>query len=364
VSETPDLVAHPEPEVTNFKGAGILDSGESLFRHLKVDDGEDLDAFAVAMDGVSVGLDMLSFAMNPLGELVKAGVGWLLENVDFIREPLDLLTGNPDLVMQAAQTWNNIAAELEAVAGDYEGALSSTSGWEGDAAIAYRRLAMEYTSGLHDVAAQAKESARWITTGGMVVATARAIIFDIIATFISDVITRALLALASSWFTLGGSLAAFTASVFAEAALIMAKIQKKIGKLLGAIQRFVKKFNLMGDKTAEVATTLGRKSSELGYEAKKAIKASEKAMKSLAPDVGTAKKYADYIAGNGTGPLARTVGKGTVVGDIVGSDGTRLAKEAGKAAAGNYDQYTGGNKESGQVNPRSGTISGSLDDGE
>jgi hypothetical protein len=354
VSETPDLVAHPDEGGAEFTGAGLLDSGESLFKGLKGNEGEDLDAFALAMDGVSVGLDVLSMAMNPLGELVKAGVGWLMESVDFIREPLELLTGNPDLVMEAAQTWNNIATELEAVAGDYQGALSSTSGWDGDAAIAYKRLAMAYTAGLHDVAAQAKESARWITTGGMVVATARAIIFDIIATFISDVITRALLALASSWFTLGGSLAAFTASVFAEAALIMAKIQKKIGKLLGAIQRFVTKFNLMGDKTAEVATALGRKSSELGYEAKKAIKASEKAMKSLAPDVGAAKKYADYVERAGESTL----------GTVVGSDGTRLAKEAGKAAAENYDQYTGRSKDAGQVNPRSGTISGSLDDGE
>lgn len=354
MSETPDLVAHPEPDEAMFKGGGLLDSGEALFGHFDRPDGEDLDAFALAMDGVSVGLDVLSMAMNPLGELVKAGVGWLMENVDFIREPLELLTGNPDLVMQAAQTWNNIAAEMEAVAGDYQGALSSTSGWEGDAAIAYRRLAMEYTSGLHDVAAQAKESARWITTGGMVVATARAIIFDIIATFISDVITRALLALASSWFTLGGSLAAFTASVFAEAALIMAKIQKKIGKLLGAIQRFVKKFNLMGDKTADAAKVLGRKSSELGKEANKAIKASEKAMDSLAPSAGAVKKYADYVERAGESTL----------GKVVGSSGTRLAKEAGKAAAGDYDQYTGGSKGSGQVSPKSGTISGSLDDGE
>jgi hypothetical protein len=120
----------------------------------------------------------------------------------------------------------------------------------------------------------------------------------------------------------------------------------------------------MGDKTADAAKTLGRKSSELGKEANRAIKSSEKAIDALAPTAGRAKKYADYIAGDGTGPLARTVGEGTVVGDVVGSNATRLAKETGKAAAGDYDQYTGGSKDSGQVNPRSGTISGSLDDGE
>ncbi|MFE5571682.1 MULTISPECIES: WXG100 family type VII secretion target [Amycolatopsis] len=338
-----ELIAKKEDDEKYFKGSGLGDSIEGLVGTLNPKPDEDIDAFALAMDGVSVGLDALSMVLNPLGELVKAGVGWLMENLDFIREPLEILTGDPDLVQRAAQTWNNIAIELEAVAGDYEGSLSTTSGWDGDAAIAYRRVALQYTQSLRDVAAEAKESARWITTGGMVVATARALIFDIIATFISDVITRALLALASSWFTLGGSVAAFTASVFADAVTVMAKIQKKLGKLLSAIQKFVKRFEGSSDRAREAARALGRKSSELGREANRAIKASDETLDALKGDnlkyLRTAKERMET----------------TVRGKIADNTGLKIGKEAGKAAAENREQYDGGSA-------KSGRISGSLDD--
>ncbi|AIG78328.1 Hypothetical protein AJAP_27410 [Amycolatopsis japonica] len=338
-----ELIAKKEDDEKYFKGSGLGDSIEGLVGTLNPKPDEDIDAFALAMDGVSVGLDALSMVLNPLGELVKAGVGWLMENLDFIREPLEILTGDPDLVQRAAQTWNNIAIELEAVAGDYEGSLSTTSGWDGDAAIAYRRVALQYTQSLRDVAAEAKESARWITTGGMVVATARALIFDIIATFISDVITRALLALASSWFTLGGSVAAFTASVFADAVTVMAKIQKKLGKLLSAIQKFVKRFEGSSDRAREAARALGRKSSELGREANRAIKASDETLDGLKGDnlkyLRTAKERMET----------------TVRGKIADNTGLKIGKEAGKAAAENREQYDGGSA-------KSGRISGSLDD--
>ncbi|EMD26928.1 WXG100 family type VII secretion target [Amycolatopsis azurea] len=347
-----DLIAKKEEKSEPFKGGGILDSGSSVVGDIfKATKGEDLDAFAVAMDGVSFGLDVLSMVLNPLGELVKAGVGWLMENLDFIREPLEILTGDPELVQQAAQTWNNIAAELEAVAGDYEGSLSTTSGWDGDAAIAYRRVALQYTQSLRDVAAEAKDSAQWITTGGMVVATARALIFDIIAGFISDVITRALLALASSWFTLGGSVAAFTASIFADAVKVMAKIQKKLGKLLGAIQRFVKRFEGSSERAREATRALGRKSSELGREANKAIKASDKTLDGLKGD------NLKYLRS------AKDRLENTTAGKIAENTGLKVAKEAGKAAAADYNQYDGGSPERGQVvPPKTGRISGSLDD--
>ncbi|MEV7554042.1 PPE domain-containing protein [Amycolatopsis sp. NPDC089917] len=364
-----NLVAQKTDEGKNFKGAGLADSLEGLAGTLKPKPGEDIDGFALAMDGVSVGLDALSMVLNPLGELVKAGVGWLMENLDFIREPLEILTGDPDLVQQAAQTWNNIAAELEAVAGDYESSLSTTSGWDGDAAIAYRRVALQYTQSLRDVAAEAKDSAQWITTGGMVVATARALIFDIIASFISDVITRALLALASSWFTLGGSVAAFTASIFADAVKVMAKIQKKLGKLLSAIQKFVKRFEGSSERAREAARALGRKSSELGREANKAIKASDKTLDSFKADnLKLAKKALDSDATGAERLLKHARGgmdrmENTVAGKIADNSALKIGKETGKAVAGDRSQYEGGSSERGRVTPpTSGRISGSLDD--
>lgn len=271
-SEGDHLIAVSTERKQYAKGAGLFDSGENLAHKLQ----EDWDTVAVSVGAVAVGLDFLSFVVNPLGELVKAGVGWLMENLAFLREPLDLLAGDPDQIKMIAQTWNNIADELATAADTYDGALSTVAGWGGDSAINYRALAVGYTEALRGTAEQARSAAQGVTTAGIVVGTTRAILFDIIATFISNVITRALLAMASSWCTFGASVAVFVTSVIADVVKIMAKIQKHLGKLLGALQRFVKNYSVLGDGSAKAAKALGRKSSELGREANQAVKQANK----------------------------------------------------------------------------------------
>ena len=42
--------------------------------------------------------DTIGFAIDPLGSVLTAGVGWLLEHISFLREPLDaLLIGDETL---------------------------------------------------------------------------------------------------------------------------------------------------------------------------------------------------------------------------------------------------------------------------
>jgi hypothetical protein len=300
-----------------FAGSGGVESVANLVGDI----GKDSGWGALAVDGAMVGLDALSIVMNPLGELVKAGVGWLMEHLDFIREPLEVLTGDPGQIDAIAQTWENIGKRLTEAHDQYQGAMSLTDGWTGDAAAKYKDLANAYIGALTQISAQASDAASGVKMAGVVVATERAIIFDLIATFISDVITKALLALASSWFTFGASLGVFVASVVADAVALAAKLQKRIGKLLQTIQQFVSKYRLLGDKTAAAAKNLGRTSSELGREANKAIKATTKTAERLAPQSGRLKQYTDYVEKMGDSPIAKRL------------DGmpAKVAKEGGKA---------------------------------
>lgn len=315
-----ELVKQPE-DVKAQAGGGIFDSGITLADDI----GKDSDWGALAIDGVMVGLDALSLVMNPLGELVKAGVGWLMEHLDFIREPLEVLTGDPAQVDAIAGTWENISKRLTEARDQYQAAMSLTDGWTGDAAAQYRTLAQSYIDGLAGVSAQASDAASGVKMAGVVVGTERAIIFDLIASFISDVITKALLALASSWFTFGASLGVFVASVVADAVALAAKLQKRIGKLLQVIQQFVSKYRVLGDRSAQAAKTLGRKSSELGREANKAIKASTKTAERLAPQSGNLKKYTDYVEKMEDSAIAKRLdgmpGK-------VAKEGTKATKDA------------------------------------
>ncbi|MBM7775988.1 uncharacterized protein YukE [Actinokineospora baliensis] len=297
-----ELVAEAEGPKT-FAGSGLLESSMNLAHDL----GDDSNWQELAVDGAMIGIDVLSMVMNPLGELVKAGVGWLMEHLDFLREPLEVLTGDPGQIDAIAATWENIGKRLDKMNADYTSAMALTTGWSGDAATAYQGLASQYIAALAQVADQARDAANGVRTAGVVVGTTRAIVFDLIATFISNVITRALLALASSWFTLGASVGVFIASVIADAVQLAAKLQKRLGKLLQAIQGFVAKYRVLGDRSAEAARSLGRRSTELGREANKAIRQSTRTLDDLAPQSGRLKAYTDRVDRMAESGLGRTL---------------------------------------------------------
>ncbi|MCE7002420.1 PPE domain-containing protein [Kibdelosporangium philippinense] len=302
-----DLIAKPA-EQTGFEGTGGVESVANLVKDI----GNDSNWQELTIDGAMVGLDALSMVMNPLGELVKAGVGWLMEHLDFIREPLEVLTGDPGQINAIAETWQNIGKRLVDATNEYQTAMTLTQGWQGDAATKYRALAQSYIDSLGHIAKQAEDAASGVKIAGVVVATTRAIIFDMIATFISNVITRALLALASSWFTFGASVGAFIASVIADAVQLAAKLQKRVGKLLQAIQQFVAKYRVLGDKSADAAKSLGRTSTEMGRAANKAIKDTTKTLDALAPNAGKLKAYTDYVERMGNSPIGKRLdGMGT-----------------------------------------------------
>ena len=62
-----------------------------------------------AFDGVALGLDVLGFVANPLGTLVGAGIGWLIEHVSVLKEPLDDLAGDPGAINVVAAAWGEVA---------------------------------------------------------------------------------------------------------------------------------------------------------------------------------------------------------------------------------------------------------------
>lgn len=260
---TPDgssLVVEATP-IRGRDGAGIFHSGQDLLDTVR--SGEDWDVMSLAADGLAAGMDVLSMVLNPLGALVKAGVGWLMEHVWFLREPLEVLTGDFRQIEGVAQTWNNIAAAVQGAGQAYNEALQGVQGWEGDAAEAYRGVASSTSEALGHVGAYAQDVAKGISVAGILVATTRAIVFDLIAEFISKVITRALIALASSWCTFGASLAAFAASVAADACIVAGKTTSKVAKVMEVLEKFAKRFSKMKGSANKVSDAFGNFASRL-----------------------------------------------------------------------------------------------------
>lgn len=233
---TNPLVAVPadeDAEPMNWEGAGAASSWADLNDALAA---EHVDPFQVAFTAAAAGLDTLGAVANPLDSLLAAGVGWLIEHVSFLHEPLDALAGDPQQITAQAQTWHNVAVELQRVAVDYRGQAAALPRWEGAASDAYRAKVGTFTAALDSTAGNAEQLSSLILTTGAGVGTVRALIRDRIAEFLAEVIEWLVVTAAAAFFTAGGSIAVFVASVVVEAIQLATKLARQVSKLLDALQ--------------------------------------------------------------------------------------------------------------------------------
>ncbi|MGH8961719.1 MAG: WXG100 family type VII secretion target [Jatrophihabitantaceae bacterium] len=223
----------------------------------------DNDAWDYSVDGVSAGLDALGMVFDPFGAIASAGVGWLLQHVDFLREPIDKLTGDTAAIEALTQTWANIAKALNDDAQSYTSAVRSTEHWTGQAADDYRKAADELVQVLSATANHCEHASEGITAAGIIVGTERAIIYDMLSTFLGRVIVEALVALASSWFSFGSSIAVFVASVDIDASIQAERFSLRIGAVMKRIAKFAQKFTQMGSKAEKLAKDLDKAGNRL-----------------------------------------------------------------------------------------------------
>lgn len=102
-----DLRLHPdalrEADTKWYEGAGILEAA------MCVKDGiSDGNYYSVGGNLAVVGLGALGTIMDPFQAIFAAGVGWLMEHVAILREPLDWLAGDPKEIEGHAQTWRDL----------------------------------------------------------------------------------------------------------------------------------------------------------------------------------------------------------------------------------------------------------------
>ncbi|MFD5827349.1 hypothetical protein [Lentzea sp. NPDC060358] len=221
-----------------------------------------------AFDGVALGLDVLGFVANPLGTLVGAGIGWLIEHVSFLKEPLDMLAGDPGAINVVAATWGEVAKACAKVGNDYaQAATGQTATWTGKSGDGYRAAAATLAEQVKSLEGAANAVAGGIRGTGVLVAAVRGIIRDIVADVVAEFVIAAVTALATSWCSFGASIAAFTGWAVARAASTAGKIAGKVSKLLMKLAQAVRKFDRLkgvSDSLAKAAVNIGRKAKEVG----------------------------------------------------------------------------------------------------
>jgi len=235
VSEPESLVVAPEHEDArplDWEGAGAASSWADLNAAVAA---EHVDPAQVAATAAGAGLDALGAVVHPFDALFAAGLGWLLEHVWWLHEPLDALAGDPTQITAQAQTWHNVAGELGRVAADHRGAVTGLGGWEGAACDAYLAAVDRHGDALEAAARAATGLADLIVDTGAQVGTVRALIRDAIAEFVSDAVQFLAVMAVAAAVTAGGALGAATLRVVVSALELAAQISARIARLLDAL---------------------------------------------------------------------------------------------------------------------------------
>ncbi|ALG07007.1 hypothetical protein [Kibdelosporangium phytohabitans] len=192
---------------------------------------------ALAGDMVGVGLDLLGVVMDPVGSILSGVINWLIEHIGFLKEPLDLIAGDPDAVTAMATTWTNISTRLQQTSEKYSTTLSALDGETGQAIDGYRKAVRDFSTVVAGGASHAQSAAQAMTVAASVVGVVRGTIRDTISSFLSKVIIKFAAASALTPITFGASQAAFIADTVASGAVLAGKNAKKVSKMVKQLEK-------------------------------------------------------------------------------------------------------------------------------
>jgi uncharacterized protein YukE len=260
---------------TATSGAGIVDTYAGLVSAITSDsESEGEKVVDIALSATGVVIDTIGAAVDPFGYIVSAGVGWLLEHVSFLREPLDALLGNPDEINANIDQLKSAAAEMKTIAAEHRQDLSTVAEWQGKSGDAYTQSLSQMAEELESLGMTLDGTAAVVGISGMLVTTLRGIVFDVIASLITELVRYALIAAASAVCTFGGSIAAFCGVASARAAATAARISGKISKLISGLGRQAGRLGKLAESMSKIADGLDRFSTagDLAYGAYQAAK--------------------------------------------------------------------------------------------
>jgi hypothetical protein len=235
----PGLIA-PKSDTAGYEGAGILEAAMGMKDGFA--DGNLLSGFG---NMTVVGLSALGAVMDPFQAIFAAGVGWLMEHVECLRHPLDVLAGDPKEIEGHAATWHNLQKRTYEAAEYFDGQVKSTTAhWESEAATAYRAKASAMIDGsvaLGDVAGSMADAT---LIAGSIVGVVRNTVRDLIAEVVGAAISKALQAL----------LIVTMPKVIAEVALMVVECTGRIMRLLRSVTEAINKLGSKFPALAAVCT--------------------------------------------------------------------------------------------------------------
>ncbi|MFD9701435.1 hypothetical protein [Lentzea sp. NPDC059081] len=236
-----------------FAGAGMVDTVAGLVKAVNEQDSSSIAAFSVGL-----AFDTVGAMLNPLGSLLAAGVGWLIDHLFFLREPLDLLIGDNIAIRQETEKLKEDAEHYEGLASGHLDALKKLDGWIGETADNFRASMAHVAKELEVIGSAVNSSAKLMGTMGAVVTAVRSLVRDIIAMVVGGLIGGALIAASLAPFTFGASIVAFVGVAVGTALEALARILTHITKLKSVLSSSAKATDDLGAALAKMGDDAAR----------------------------------------------------------------------------------------------------------
>jgi uncharacterized protein YukE len=314
---------------------------------------------------------------DPLNALISKGLGFVIDYIEPVREALELVTGSPEALTAAAQTYADLSADIDQLGQQLHDVLTSGfANWKGDASdVAHREMA-GFLDGIHGTATLAGYLVQLLKASASMMQAAKDIIIGILADFVEQMLITWAVGVAGTIFTFGLSDAAATAATVTEAGVavgragtavkkvegliekvgrLIEKIMQMIRKIAELLKRFASKIQSMGGRLTKIGEDMAEGAGKVGRLVGKGIgKAGDKVME-VGSNVGR--------VGSRVDEAGATVGR---IGEhVVARDGKGLVDDA-KQLGEDWDHITGTAKKvfgSGEKAAEAGSSGESDDEG-
>ncbi len=321
-----ELVAEVKESETVWSGSRLIEDGFDLKEAF-----ESKSWVAGGLATAATAADTAAAVMDPLGEALSAGVGWIIEHLWPLKDWLNELAGDSDAVAAAASTWTNIGTKLNSCAGELEAVCSSRlAGQESLAVATFKTLQAGSASHLRMTGEVAGAISGGLTLASVIVRMVHDMVRDAIADVIGKLTSKAAIMAVSLGTAAPWAVSSVAADVSSWATRLSKEVadvvlsSKNLKKLLDKAETL---FSRLGKKWESFKTSRAKKAAEKKAAKKKAAEkkaAEKKAAENPADDAKNADDAAD---------AATDGAKSTSHAADAAADGAKSASHTADAAA-------------------------------
>lgn len=215
------------------------------------------DYASIGADIADLGVTGFFAYVDPLGALVGAGVGFLIDFIKPLHDMLTWMTGDSDAIGDHRKQWQTAQQDLVKLADEMSGTLQADlATWAGPASAAAKQRLDAFIQGTRDTAQEIGNINAILALSAALMDTAMSLIKDLISQFVEWLIITWLAAQAAAIPSLGASEVAAEAATVGEAAVatsrgarIMQKVMAIIRKLQAVLAKVMKALKEMKAKS-------------------------------------------------------------------------------------------------------------------